>query len=74
MKELRPEEEVVYSNQEQIDAEALVRSLMPGITILPSSSRSNYATDEDYQRAMKKHRELAALRPQKNTSDVDKEW
>jgi hypothetical protein len=77
MKELRPEEEVVYAKQEQYDAEALIRSLLPGVTILPSSSRSDYATDEDYERAMKKHHELAALRPSKlnwNDYDVNGEW
>ena len=61
MKELKPEEEVIYAKQDQYDAEALVRSLFPGATIMPSSSRSDYATDEDYERAMKKHNELSQL-------------
>lgn len=46
-------------NQEE--AQNLVKSIFPDWVILPSSCRSEYNSDEEYEAGMKKHRELAAI-------------
>lgn len=55
------------------EAENLVRSIFPGVTILPSSSRSDYDSDEAYAEGMKKHNELAEISKMWNADKPSRE-
>jgi len=46
-------------NQEE--SENLIRDIFPNVVIMPSSCRSDYKTDEDYDMGMKKHKEIAEI-------------
>lgn len=54
-------------NQQQQESEALVRSLIPGVVILPSTTSSSYDNQEDHMRALDFHMGLRALQEMADT-------
>jgi hypothetical protein len=59
----------------QNDAEKLVKALFPNTIILPNSDRSAYDSDEEWEQAMIKHREISMIsKMYKGPDNFNQEW